>query len=220
MGTTRRRRLCRIRAGKRAARARTSSDPQGDGAAHVRVPRPFDQASPDGDSFVRLPARRCAPGRDRSRSPPPAVMCRFSISHPWRRWKPISSRSRSGSWERPICGAESPVSASTARDWCSLRSPPAAFPVRATATCRSRHWAARSHGRATASNCGAAISCSGRATSPSCGTRRRSCMPTSHHMAVAFEDSAAAIARIRAIAGEVTSVRRLPPASGSQLTKR
>jgi hypothetical protein len=42
----------------------------------------------------------------------------------------------------------------------------------------------------------------------------------SHHMAVAFEDSAAAIARIRAIAGEVTSVRRLAPAAGSQLTKR
>lgn len=42
----------------------------------------------------------------------------------------------------------------------------------------------------------------------------------SHHMAVAFEDSAAAIARIRAIAGEVTSVRRLAPASGSQLTTR
>jgi hypothetical protein len=39
-------------------------------------------------------------------------------------------------------------------------------------------------------------------------------------MAVAFEDSAAAIARIRAIAGEVTSVRRLAPASGSQLTTR
>jgi hypothetical protein len=39
-------------------------------------------------------------------------------------------------------------------------------------------------------------------------------------MAVAFEDSAAAIARIRATAGEVTSVRRLAPASGPQLTKR
>jgi hypothetical protein len=34
-----------------------------------------------------------------------------------------------------------------------------------------------------------------------------------HHMAVAFEATASAIARIRAIAGEVTSVRRLPPAS-------
>jgi len=42
----------------------------------------------------------------------------------------------------------------------------------------------------------------------------------SHHMAVAFEDSAAAIARIREGSGEVTSVRRLAPASGSQLTKR
>jgi cell wall-associated NlpC family hydrolase len=42
----------------------------------------------------------------------------------------------------------------------------------------------------------------------------------SYHMAVAFEDRAAAIARIRAIAGEVTSVRRLAPASGPQLTKR
>jgi Bacterial dipeptidyl-peptidase Sh3 domain/NlpC/P60 family len=42
----------------------------------------------------------------------------------------------------------------------------------------------------------------------------------SHHMAVAFEDSSAAITRIRAIAGEVTSVRRLASASGPQLTKR
>ena len=34
-----------------------------------------------------------------------------------------------------------------------------------------------------------------------------------HHMAVAFEATTAAIARIRAIAGEVTSARRLlPPA--------
>jgi hypothetical protein len=32
-----------------------------------------------------------------------------------------------------------------------------------------------------------------------------------HHMAVAVEATAAAVARIRAIAGEVTSVRRLPP---------
>src|SRR5262249_46984896 len=32
-----------------------------------------------------------------------------------------------------------------------------------------------------------------------------------HHMAVAFEGIAPAIARIRAIAGEVTGVRRLPP---------
>ncbi|MGH6770066.1 MAG: NlpC/P60 family protein [Xanthobacteraceae bacterium] len=35
----------------------------------------------------------------------------------------------------------------------------------------------------------------------------------SRHMAVAFEATAAAIERIRAIAGEVTSVRRLPPPS-------
>jgi hypothetical protein len=34
-----------------------------------------------------------------------------------------------------------------------------------------------------------------------------------HHMAVAIEAIAAAIARIRAVAGEVTSVRRLPPPS-------
>jgi cell wall-associated NlpC family hydrolase len=33
----------------------------------------------------------------------------------------------------------------------------------------------------------------------------------SGHMAVAFEATAPAIARIRAVAGEVTSVRRLPP---------
>jgi cell wall-associated NlpC family hydrolase len=42
----------------------------------------------------------------------------------------------------------------------------------------------------------------------------------SHHMAVALEGSAAAIARIRASASEVTSVRRLPPAAGPKLTKR
>jgi cell wall-associated NlpC family hydrolase len=42
----------------------------------------------------------------------------------------------------------------------------------------------------------------------------------SHHMAVALEGSAAAIARIRAAASEVTSVRRLPPAAGPKLTKR
>jgi cell wall-associated NlpC family hydrolase len=35
----------------------------------------------------------------------------------------------------------------------------------------------------------------------------------SHHMAVAFEATAAAIARIRAAGSEVTSVRRLPPPS-------
>jgi cell wall-associated NlpC family hydrolase len=34
-----------------------------------------------------------------------------------------------------------------------------------------------------------------------------------HHMAVAFEPIAPAIARVRAIVGEVTSVRRLPPPS-------
>jgi cell wall-associated NlpC family hydrolase len=34
-----------------------------------------------------------------------------------------------------------------------------------------------------------------------------------HHMAVAVEATAAAIARVRAADGEVTSVRRLPPPS-------
>jgi hypothetical protein len=39
-------------------------------------------------------------------------------------------------------------------------------------------------------------------------------------MAVTFEPTAAAIARIRLEAGEVTSVRRLPPPAGPQVTKR
>ena len=158
-------------------RIRTSCDPQGDGAAHARLPRPFDQASPDGNAFVRLPARHCAHGRAVRDHRLRWSCADRSISHPWRRWKPISSRSRSGFWEHPICGEVRPVSASTARDCCSLRSPPAASLVRATATCRSRHWAARSRARTSSSNCGEAIFCSGRAMSPLCGTKRRSCMP-------------------------------------------
>ena len=62
VGTTRRRRLCRLRAGKRAWRPRSSADPQGDGAAHARLSRPFDQASADRDALVRLPTRHCAHG--------------------------------------------------------------------------------------------------------------------------------------------------------------
>ncbi len=213
MGTTRRRRLCRVCAGKRALRIRTSSDPQGDGAAHVRLPRPFDQAFPDGNAFVRLPTCHCAQWTSRSRLPPPVVTCLFSISHPWRQWKPISSRSRSGFWEHPICGEERPVSASTARDCCSLRSPPAASLVRATATCRSRRWAAlRSHELEQLRR-GDLLFWKGHVAI----VRDEATLvhANAHHMAVAFEATAPSIARIRATSGEVISVRRLPPPSRS-----
>ena len=73
--------------------------------------------------------------------------------------------------------------------------------------------AARSRTRTNSISCAAATFCSGRAMSPSCGTKRRWCMPTPRHMAVASESTAAVIARIRAAGSEVTSVRRLPPPS-------
>ena len=200
-------------AGKRASRAGTRRDPQGDGAAHVRLPRPFDQASADGNAVVRLPACRCAHRTGRSRSPPPAVMCRFSISRRWRPWKPISSRSRSGSWERPICGAARPASASTARDWCSLRSPPAA-----SACPRDTDMQEQALGSALARpheleqlRRGDLVFWKGHVAI----VRDEATVVhanASRHMAVAFEPIAAAIPRIRAIAGEITSVRRLTPA--------
>ena len=160
------------------ARAGTPCDPQGDGAAHVRLSRPVDQASADGNAVVRLPARHCAHGRavrDHRRRRPCAAgpsRARGDDGNRFRRGRrAVPGNTLSvGRKDQPRHGLLG-IGAARAR---RLRHP---F-VRATPTCRSGRSAARSHPRTSPSSCGAAISCSGRAMSPSCGTRRRSCMPT------------------------------------------
>ena len=115
--------------------------------------------------------------------------------------------------EHPICGAARPASASTARDCCSWRSTPAASLVRATPTCRSRRWGsalARPHELKQLRR-GDLVFWKGHVAI----VRDDATVVhanASRHMAVAFEPIAEAIPRIRAIAGEVTSVRRLTPA--------
>ena len=176
MGTTRRRRLCRICAGKRALRIRTSCDPQGDGAAHARVPRPFDQASPDGKSFVRLPTCHCAHGR--------------AVRGYRLRWSCACSPSRTdggnGNRFRRGRGAVLGNALSVGRKDQSRHRllgvvAACARRLRHPLSARQRHAGAGPGQRALAtssSNCDEAIFCSGRAMSPLCGTKRRSCMPT------------------------------------------
>ena len=94
----------------------------------------------------------------------------------------------------------------------SSRSPPAASRVRATATCRSGHWAARWRARtARELRRGDLLFWKGHVAI----VRDEATLvhANAHHMAVAVEATAPAIARIRAAGGEVTSVRRLPPPS-------
>ena len=200
MGTTRRRRLCRVCAGKRALRIRTSSDPQGDGAAHVRLPRPFDQASPDGNAFVRLPTCHCAHGR--------------AVRDYRRRWSRAYSPSRThgdnGNRFRRGRGAVFGNTLFVGRKDQSRHRllgivAACARRLRHPLSARQRHAGAgagqRAAPRTSSSNCGEAIFCSGRAMSPSCGTKRRSCMPTPitwrspsrlpHHRSPAFAQRAA-----------------------------
>src|ERR1700737_3571366 len=104
-------------------------------------------------------------------------MCLFSISPPWKRWEPISSRSRhtAREGEGPGRGPARP------HELEQLRRGDLVFWKGHVAIVRDE---------ATLVHANAA-----------------------RHMAVAFEATAAAIARIRAAGSEVTSVRRLPPPS-------
>ena len=60
LGPAQLRQLCRLAAGGGAAGARRAADPQGHGAAHVRVPRPLDQAAADRRAAARRAGRRGA----------------------------------------------------------------------------------------------------------------------------------------------------------------
>ena len=175
-----------------------AADPQGVGAAHVRLPRPFDQASANGNAFVRLPAWHHARRRSRSRSPPPAVMCR----------SPSRTRGDDGNRFRRGRGAVFGNALSVGRQDQSRHrllgiAAACAQRLRHRLSARQRHAGAGAGQRARAPARAQAIA----ARRPSvlegpCRHRAgqshtRACQ-RSRHMAVAFEAIAASIARIRA----------------------
>ena len=124
LGPARRRRLCRLAAGARAA-PRPARAPTHKVAAlrTLCVSRPLDQAAAGRDAAARRQLAHRARRRRRSRSRADGGYRAGAASRAARRQsKPISSRSPSASSARPICGAARPASASTARAWCRLRS--------------------------------------------------------------------------------------------------
>ena len=146
----------------------------------------------------------CAGRTSASPSPPAGCTCRRCISPRSTPPRRTSSRWPRNSSARPICGAARPRSASTAPGWCRWRCRRRASPARATATCRNRRSAA---GSPADLRRGDLVFWKGHVAIARDGETL--IHANAHHMTVAVEPVAEAVARIKAAGSDVTSVRRL-----------